>query len=111
MGYALEKEESGKAEASALEGLQDKLLAGESIFGADLQEALQKDLEAGEKLSLVHLEKYLQQAEDLSTSQLMQMILVLRTAMVSTLAADPDVFLTYAHAAVMCVKAMERKAE
>ena len=97
-------------EESALIALQFRLAARSSVSGADIRRAVEADAAALRPISLVVLTKLLDSTSiRLHHADITAIGALVRDEMVKLPLTEPDLFLNYAQAAVICVKSAGKR--
>lgn len=106
MGLALRKEESIE---SALYAIEAALLPMEEIAAQQIIAAVKSDLERALPVSPVVFAKYVRGNRALSTFQVHALMQLLRRAIADGAHLDPEIFLSYAQASVVCIHELQAR--
>lgn len=107
MGLALRQEEV--LVESALYAIEAALLPLEEISAQQIMAALKSDLERALPVSPVVFSKYVRGNRILSTFQVHTLLQLLRRAIAEGANLDPEVFLSYAQASVVCIHELQAR--
>jgi len=106
MGLALRSEESIE---SALYALESSLIPLEQVSAQQIIKALSSDLEHALAISPVVFSKYVRGNRALSTFQVHALLQLLRRAIADGASLDPEIFLSYAQASVVCIHELQAR--
>ena len=106
MGLALRREELIE---SALYAIESALLPMEEVSAQQIIAALKSDLEHALAVSPVVFSKYVRGNRALSTFQVHALLQLLRRAIADGANLDPEIFLSYAQASVVCIHELQAR--
>lgn len=91
--------------ASAVEGLQIKLITSDSIAASELHQALQQDLAEERPINQTILLKILSSSKiTLNSFDFQRLAVLIRDAMIKLPMSGSDLFINYAQSAALCMK-------
>ena len=97
-------------ETSALLNLELKGFGVRSLSEHEILEAVRHDIRCGLPLSRVAMLKYCKGNNKLSSESLSALLVMLKTEIVNRLELEPDVALSYTHAAIVCLDELRMRA-